>query len=197
MTLLALLRHAATDWNEAGRLQGRADRPLSLAGRAALSGRGLPLSLAGACWHASPLRRAMETAQLLGAVALRPEPRLVELDFGEFEGRRLADLRAELGPAMAENEARGLDFQPPGGESPRQLRDRRLRPWLDELAALGGWHVAVTHKTPMRLLLALAFDWPLVGKPPERLRWDCLQVYWLAPGERPRPFRLNLPLAGE
>ncbi|MBM3489685.1 MAG: histidine phosphatase family protein [Alphaproteobacteria bacterium] len=195
MTLLALLRHGATEWNAAGRLQGRADPPLLAAARLALAERCLPRCLAGACWHVSPLRRAAETAGLLGGAPLRLEPRLVELDFGAFEGRRLVDLRRDPDAAMAANEARGLDFQPPGGESPRQLRDGRLRPWLAELSAAGGWHVAVTHKTPIRVMLTLACDWPLLGKPPVRLDWDCLQLFWLEAGGAPRPLRFNLPLA--
>ena len=64
----------------------------------------------------------------------RPEPRLVEMAWGEWEGRRLADLRAELGDAMIENEARGLDFRPPGGESPRDVQER-LKPLLACLSA--------------------------------------------------------------
>jgi probable phosphoglycerate mutase len=195
MTLLALLRHAPTEWNDAGRLQGRADPPLSQATRLGLTQRCLPHCLAGACWHASPLRRAVETARALGADPLRLDPRLIELDFGAFEGRRLVDLRRELGAALAKNEARGLDFLPPGGESPRHLREERLKPWLAELSRAGGWHVAVTHKTPIRLMLSLACDWPLIGKPPVRLSWNCLQVFWLEAGGMPRPFRFNLPLA--
>src|SRR3546814_10532072 len=58
---------------------------------------------------------------------------LVETDWGAWEGRTLAELRADLGAGMAANEARGLDFRPPGGESPRDVQDR-MRPLLAELA---------------------------------------------------------------
>ena len=63
---LVLLRHGATDWNAAGRLQGRADIPLSEAGRAALEGRAVPATYRDRQWYASPLRRTQETATLLG-----------------------------------------------------------------------------------------------------------------------------------
>ena len=43
---------------------------------------------------------------------------------------------------MADNEARGLDFRPPGGESPRDVQ-MRLAPLLAEIEART---VLVTHK---------------------------------------------------
>lgn len=193
MSRLALLRHGPTGWNRAGRLQGRTDVPLSAEGRRQAAEKRLPDCLATAVWHTSPLARATETARLLGLGESRVEPRLIEMDFGRFEGRRLAELRAELGPEMAANEARGLDFQPPEGESPRQVQ-ARLRPWLGECAAAGGDHVAVCHKAVIRAVLALAFDWDMTGKPPVRLDWSALHLFRLDADGRPRALRLNLPL---
>ena len=193
MTLLALLRHGRTAWNAAGRLQGRRDITLSPEGRADLTGRHLPAALADARWHVSPLRRARETAVLLGGDAEAIEPALIEMDFGEFEGRRLADLRAELGADLAQNEARGLDFLPPGGESPRMVQ-ARLQPWLAAIAAEGGKHIAVSHKAAIRSVLSLAYDWPMLDKPPVKLDWTCLHLFTLDAGGRPRPHQMNLPL---
>lgn len=192
MTLLALLRHGRTEWNAAGRLQGRQDIALSAEGQAALAGRRLPAMLADARWHVSPLRRARETAALLGCDDA-VEPALIEMDFGEFEGRRLAELRAELGADLARNEARGLDFTPPGGESPRMVQ-ARLQPWLAAIAAEGGKHVAVSHKAVIRSVLSLAYDWPMLDKPPVKLDWTCLHLFTLDAGGRPRPRQMNLPL---
>ena len=67
MTRLLLIRHGATAWNVAGRMQGRADIGLSPAGRAAVGCWRLPPGWDGARWLVSPLRRARETAVLLGA----------------------------------------------------------------------------------------------------------------------------------
>ena len=75
----------------------------------------------------------METAVLLG-LNPQPEPRLIEMAWGAWEGRRLSELRAELGDLMRENEERGLDFRPPDGESPRDVQNR-VRPLLAEIAA--------------------------------------------------------------
>ena len=105
MTQLLVIRHAATDWNEAGLMQGRADRTLSEAGRAWCRDARLPADWRAAQCLASPLSRAMETARLLGLDPTR-EPRLVEMDWGDWEGQNLKALRASEGDAMARNEAR-------------------------------------------------------------------------------------------
>ena len=66
MPIIACLRHGATDWNAEGRMQGRRDVPLSAAGRADVAGWTLPADLAhDADWFASPLLRAVETAELM------------------------------------------------------------------------------------------------------------------------------------
>jgi len=190
---LLVIRHGATAWNEAGRIQGRSDQPLSPAGRKAVAGWTLPAEAAGARWLASPLSRARETAALLHDGPVEVEPRLVETDWAAWEGRTLAALRAELGQAMAANEARGLDFRPPGGESPRDLQ-ARLRPLLAELAARGEDTVAVTHKGIIRALYALASGWDLRDRPPAKLRNGCAQLFRLGPGGTPSVERLNIPL---
>jgi probable phosphoglycerate mutase len=194
MSLLALLRHGPTAWNREGRMTGRADIPLTPEGRAQVTGYTLPDEVRDAVWHVSPLRRARETAALIGVADPRIEERLSEMDFGEFEGKRLADLRADLGEEMAANEARGLDFQPPGGESPRMVQ-RRLEPFLRELGRGGGRHAAVSHKSVIRCIFALAYDWPMAGKEPLKLRWNCVHLFDLDSAGRPRPQRMNVPLA--
>ena len=194
MTRLAMIRHAPTAWNESGRIQGHADEPLSAAGRAAAAGWRLAPELGDVAWLSSPLGRARETARLMAARDCVAEPRLIEMDWGAWEGRRLAELRAELGAAMAENEARGLDFRPDGGESPRDVQ-ARLATWLAELARAGRPVAAVSHKGVIRALYALAAGWDMTGKPPARLAWDCAHLFSLAADGTPAVARLNLPLA--
>jgi probable phosphoglycerate mutase len=180
MTRLLALRHAATAWNELGRLQGRSDQPLSAAGRAAAAGWRLPRFAADWPVATSPLARARETAAAMG-LAATPQPALIEMDWGRWEGRTLEEIAVTEGPALAANEARGLDFQPPGGESPRQVV-ARLRPWL---AGLGGDQVAIAHKGVLRALLAFATGWPLLGKPPVRLAAGRALLFTLDAGGRP------------
>ena len=121
------------------------------------------------------------------------EARLIEMSFGEWEGRRLRDLRAELGAAMAEIEGRGLDFRAPGGESPREVQ-ARIRPLLAELGRDGRDRLAVTHKAVIRAIYALATGWPMLGEPPERLADFALHIYALAEDGTPSLRQLNLPL---
>jgi probable phosphoglycerate mutase len=130
----------------------------------------------------------METARLLGLNPM-PEPRLIEMAWGEWEGRRLKDLRAELGATMTENEAHGLDFRPPGGESPRDVQ-KRLRPLL---ASLAGPTVFVTHKGVLRALYALATGWSMTEKGPDKLRDGMVHAFRLTDGE-PAVEKLNIPL---
>jgi probable phosphoglycerate mutase len=191
MTLLALLRHADTAWSAEGRIQGRADLPLSEAGRAALIGRALPQACRGMRIVTSPLARCTETAALLGAPEAPREARLIEMDWGCWQGRRLDELRAGLGPAMRANEDRGLDFRPESGESPREVQ-ARVRGWLAEIAAEAKPTLAVTHRGVIRAILAAATGWDMRGKPPAKLDWSACHLFRLAADGAPQIERLNL-----
>ncbi len=169
MTPLLLIRHGPTAWNEGGRIQGRADIALSAKGRAEVGGWRLPAAFAGARWLTSPLRRASETAALLTDRRVVVEPRLIEMDWGLWEGRRGAELRARAPAELAAGEALGLDFRPPGGESPREV-GARVQALVAELAADPAPVVAVCHKGVIRAALALATGWDMRTKPPVRLR---------------------------
>ena len=106
-TSLALVRHGQTDWNLAGRLQGRTDIPLNETGREQahevgrkLIGEGFSLVLS------SPLERAQETAvliaQQIGAATGNAVPELIERGFGPLEGRIMAEVSDEESAAAAE-----------------------------------------------------------------------------------------------
>jgi probable phosphoglycerate mutase len=193
MTVLTVIRHGPTAWTEAKRIQGHTDVPLSPAGRSAVARWRLPPDMARFSWVSSPLRRARETAELLGAPTLATDPRLREMSWGSWEGRRLADLRRTLGPAMAENEARGLDFRPHGGESPREVQ-QRLKPWLDHVHASGRPTLAITHNGVIRALLSLATGWTMAGEPPTKPRSAMIHLFDLDPAGRLRLDRLNIRL---
>lgn len=190
---LLLIRHGPTAWNAEGRVQGRSDLPLSPEGAAAVRRWRLPPEAESASWLTSPLLRARQTAELLGRGDAEIEPRLIEADWGDWEGRRLGELRASLGEEMATNEARGLDFRPPGGESPRDLQER-LVPFLRELAERQRPVAAVTHKGVIRALYALAAAWDMREKPPVRLLDHHAHLLALDDAGIPRALRLNLPL---
>lgn len=191
MTDLIILRHGPTAWNAAGRIQGSVDEPLSDAGRARVATWRLPADVLACRWVASPKRRAWETARLLG-LAPEPEPRLVEMNWGAWEGCLLEELRAS-GALTAERERLGLDFHAPGGESPRDVQNR-LKPWLAEVAADGRPTGAVAHNGVMRALYALATGWDMVGKPAHRLADGCFHRFRLAADGTPAVVAMNVPM---
>ena len=187
MTLLALLRHADTAWSAEGRIQGRSDLPLSDAGRASLADRRLPAACRGMRIVTSPLARCVETAALLGAPQAARERRIAEMSWGAWEGKRLEALRAELGEAMRENEDRGLDFRPSGGESPREVL-ARVGEWLTELSEPT---LAIAHRGVIRAVLAAATGWDMRGRPPAKLDWSAFHFFQVDHG-KPTVDRLNV-----
>lgn len=191
---LALLRHGETPWTQDKRVQGRTDVALSERGRATLAARRLPSGWALAPVASSPLTRCQQSAAALGLQHVTVEPRLIEMDWGEWEGRRLAELRAEPGTAMSDNEDRGMDFQPPQGESPRMVLER-VRPWLVQCAASNAATVAVTHRGVIRVILALATGWDMLGRPPAKLDWTALHSFTLDADGVPSVLQLNIALS--
>jgi len=175
---LALLRHAITDWNLEKRVQGRIDQPVSDLGREQLANLALPRSLTNYCWYCSPLLRARQSAELLGLTDVVIEPALIEMSWGDWEGEVLKPLRRKLGDVMRANESRGLDFCPPGGESPRQVQ-ARLQPWLQQLAASGSDSAAVVHKGIIRCVYSLASGWDMRGESPVDFAWNAIHQFEL------------------
>ena len=192
---VCLIRHGSTVWNEEGRIQGRTDIPLSDAGRVQVAAWRLPDGFTDApCWS-SPLRRARETAALLGFPDAATDWRLAEMRWGSFEGRRLAELRDELGDDLADSERRGLDFRPPDGETPREVA-ARLASFLQDLAGGEGDRLLVAHKGVLRAALVLSLGWDMLGRPPAPYDPERALLLELDPEGRPR-FLASLPLRPE
>lgn len=189
---ICLIRHASTSWNEDGRIQGHTDVALSPKGRAQAATWRLPAEFTTVGCVTSPLARARETARLLGFAQPRTDPRLAEMRWGSFEGRTLASLRDEHGQAMGDLEALGVDFQPPGGESPR-LVSQRLAACLRDLAELASDQLVVTHKGVLRASLILALGWDMRGKPPVRYDPERALIYELSATGMPT-FVASVPL---
>lgn len=193
MTLLALIRHGVTSWNEQHRAQGHADIPLNEMGRAEVSRWQVPKVLERARVVTSPLSRATETASLLFGGTPEVEPRLIEMSWSEWEGRTLAELRAEFGAAFTDNEARGLDFRPAGGESPREVQ-RRLAPWLAEVSRAGEPVAAITHRGVIRAMTSLALGWDMTGQPPCKFERSAAHLFTLDADGHPSVKEFNVPL---
>lgn len=165
---VCLIRHGLTAWNLEGRIQGGTDIPLCEEGRVQVGRWRLPdgFDRASLCLTSAKLR-ARETALLMGFAEPRVEPRLAEMNWGDYEGSRLDELRQRLGPVFTDAESLGLDFRPPEGESPREVA-HRLAAVLADLAADGRDQVLVTHKGMLRAALVLSLGWDMQGPPPVR-----------------------------
>ena len=194
MISVAVIRHGPTDWNEQKRIQGRADRTLSPNGRERVAGWSVPGELGPLDWVVSPLTRAIETAELLG-LTCRPEPLLVEMDWGAWEGKTRDELIEHYGDEFENRAAKGLDLRPHGGESPREVRER-VRRWLDGVVERRQPAGAVCHQGVIRALMSLATGWNMIAKPPHRLDWAAAHLFAAHEDGRVEIDRLNVSLEG-
>ncbi|MCE9684436.1 histidine phosphatase family protein [Halomonas alkalisoli] len=158
---LVIVRHGLTDWNREQRYQGQRDIPLLLPDALDAMDR-LRDQLADERFEAvycSDLTRCRQTLAHVWSAGdasceSRFDARLRELDFGDYEGMRYADLKDEL-LYREWIDSRG-EQAPPGGESTAALR-QRLGAWLTELflAAEAEGHrriLTVTHGGVIREL---------------------------------------------
>lgn len=180
---LYLMRHGETEWNAAGRMQGRLDSGLTARGRAQaarqarliadlVAGGGRPSGGHGWARYASPQGRARQTAALIfddpvfNGVAFGDatesatkrvifDPRLVEIDIGTFSGHLLADLRARHPECFTGGRFDWYD-RAPGGEGFAGL-ETRARAFLDDLT---GPALVVTHGITLRMLARIWLGLP-------------------------------------
>ena len=182
--MIVLVRHGETSANARGLLLGRADPPLSGVGReqayavAELLGReDRPRAVLS-----SPLRRAQETAACIADVFeldVETEAAMVEIDYGEWDERPLAEIPREVWRGWRED----IDFAPPGGESLGVVQTR-VSACMERLSerARDGVVVVVSHVSPIKAAVLWALG---VDAHPElawRLRLDLASVTRIAPG---------------
>ena len=142
--IFTLARHAETVFNAAARMQGHmAHTPLTRAGIAQAEAMGAALAAHFGpapeidVW-ASPAGRTLQTVAIVAEhlardfFDVRTDPRLLEIDVGDWEGRRYADIVAEVGPIVCP-ERRIFNVPPPGGEWYPAIA-ARLQTWLADLA---------------------------------------------------------------
>lgn len=198
---LVLVRHGESEFIVEGRFQGHAETPLSPTGlrQAALVAERLahphdppamplPDGPLREIVH-SPLRRTLQTAeaieaQLIAPPPLRPEPGIIEIGQGEWEGLHRDEVAARYGDTLSAWRRSPTTAWAPGGESLADVR-ARVRPALaGMLAALaeGGvpgsldrpqvsgymdalpthpWSIAVAHDGVFKVALLTLFDLPL------------------------------------
>lgn len=153
--VMVVVRHGRTAHNAAGRFLGRLDVPLDPTGegQAARLGRaiqarfGVPDVVV-----TSPLQRTRSTAEALaGGTPIVVDDRIVELDYGEWDGLPLAELDAADWAAWRADPF----LAPPGGESLAEL-GQRVRTAAEDWAAraVDELVVLVTHVSPIKALVA-------------------------------------------
>ena len=188
-----LVRHGETDWNRLGRLTGRSDRPLTERGREQASELGRRLqNLHFESVVSSPSIRAADTARLIlegqghPIPASRQDDRLLETDFGPFEGWSEDELNAD--PAGAH--WRTTREVPDGMETDEAMTERVQSIWAD-LSALEGNTLVVAHGGILRALLCAC----VLGLPVSEVRrlkiLNC-RLAIIEPGELPLLLGLNL-----
>jgi broad specificity phosphatase PhoE len=141
---LLLARHGQTEWNADRRFQGHTDVALTERGRAQAHAlgralRGRPVTAA----YVSPMRRAVETAEIVLAdagIPYTPIEELRELSLGQWEGCTVDEIRQQDGDPYAAWLRAPLDCPPPGAEPLPDVRDRVLAA-VERIAAAHGRHL--------------------------------------------------------
>ena len=146
--MIAFARHGQTAINRDGRLQGRLDAPLSELGLEQARALGTVFAREDVTRvFSSPLQRARATAAEIAKAAGRDvevDERLVELDYGEWDGLTLRELPAGSWERWRADPA----FTPPGGESLVAVTTR-VASFCEEFGAETGI-VAVSHVSPIK-----------------------------------------------
>ena len=136
-TRFYVMRHAPTEWNRAGRIQGQADSPLTRDGEMWADQWGRQLAeLRLQRILSSDTGRAVTTARRINQTLQLPldhDIRLREQDWGQWTGRTMAAIRKTQEDRFRQQERRGWSFCPPGGEERLDVLQRAR----DSLQAAG------------------------------------------------------------
>jgi broad specificity phosphatase PhoE len=158
-TRLLLVRHGATVLSAEDRFAGATDVELSDEGRRQAQGlaeRLEPLPLAAI--YASPMKRTVETATILGTPknqAISTDPGLREIHHGRWEGLTRKEVEARFGEEYGAWEEDPFTFAPEGGESGLSVMARALPVIRAIVVRHPNETVAVvSHKATIRLVLS-------------------------------------------
>jgi broad specificity phosphatase PhoE len=149
--MIYIIRHGQTEMNQAHALQGRSDQPLNENGirQAQEAGKGFG-SLRFDRVYSSPLGRAIQTAEIVApGVPIVVDDRLIEMDYGPYEGVDLTDMPAELIEFFR-------DFvHNPAPEGMEQLSSvvKRTGAFIEEIKDLPGNTLISTHAIAMKGIL--------------------------------------------
>lgn len=190
MTEFWLVRHGQTDWNISGRWQGQtADAPgLNQTGWAqALDPLKLLTGKQFSAIYSSDLLRSRQTAELIAkalGLDLILEPRLREIDLGEWEGMLSKDIEAHYPNELAERVHDPVHARAPRGESLLDVEERVIAV-MNEITKKypDGSVLIVSHGVPLAVIICHSKKIPLeeaYGHVPENaqsyyLQWEYAQ----------------------
>jgi len=158
---LILIRHGETLWNKDGRVQGSSDIELSEEG--IRQARLLAFSLKSQkieAIHTSPLRRAVQTAQIINehhSLAIQNHPGLIEMNQGDFEGLSFKELMAEKKDFLKKWISNPAEVKMPNGESLAELQDRAWHT-IQKVVATGENALVVSHNFTIAAILCRLRD---------------------------------------
>jgi len=136
MTTVYLVRHMETEGNLKQIFQGHCDTPASPMGRRQMQWLEERFkSVHYDCVYSSPLRRAVETAKSIISYRQKPlvlKDELIEIDFGELEGKTLEEISADTPEVYEKLMKERNSFVPPGGESVKEVYER-MRKVMDQI----------------------------------------------------------------
>lgn len=157
VTRFGLMRHAVTEWNKEGRIQGHSDSPLSS------EGRHMAAKWAKILQHGNWRRilcsdsgRAKTTAMLLNSVLALPleiDARLREMDWGQWTGLTRQDIRDRFADTLRNQNVGDWSFTPPGGENQLQVRKRGIQALKEAAMKWPGQYIlTITHEGLIKCL---------------------------------------------
>lgn len=148
--MIYIIRHGQTKLNHANALQGRSDHPLNEKGIAQARGAGEWLRGQGIVFshvYSSPLIRAVETAKLVAPGAdLQIEERLIEMDYGPYEGMDLTNPAPEILTFFSDF----VHNPAPEGMEPLASVVDRVGAFLEEIRDLDANILISTHAIAMK-----------------------------------------------
>jgi probable phosphoglycerate mutase len=191
---IAFLRHGPTLWNAQGRIQGHTDIPLSDEGLAKMRTLLPPPPFEQARVFVSTSRRARQTAEALGLKNATWDARLMEQNWGDWEGLSRAGILARDGDDAFLRAGVALDFRPPGGESTAELH-ARVAAFLKDAAREDSDTIVVAHLGVLRAAYTLATGWDMATPMPPDLDVSKVLILEVTPYGAPSLHALNVDLS--
>ena len=147
---LFVLRHGQTEWNVEGRYQGHQDSPLTELGNAQARTQNMILrslpKVPSVAFHSPQGRAALTAGHALDGLCLStPDKRLMEINFGDWEGRTRAEVHAIASRSDTQSH---VNFASPNGET-FEMISQRVNSFLETLTQPT---IIVTHGTTSSIL---------------------------------------------